>query len=176
MRNKFFELSGYAFIFAFALIPLVALSAWSDAGNVNANVGQKAVRLLSLQFGGSANNFTTSDPSPAGAALTESSATGLTNSNGTVTVSLTNGFTAPVILTAYYWVKDVVTPANSCWVRLGANNTQYQISVDSNYATAVFAMPPRAPFIIKSSAAVTGNVYVDAGMDGLNINSPAGYP
>lgn len=147
----------------------------ASAGRVNSNVASRPKYLLSLQFGSGANNFTTVDPSPDGTPLTESSATGRTQSSGVVTVELTTGFTAPVTLTAYYWIKDPVTVANSHWTRCGPASAVYSISVDSHYATATFACPPNTPFLIRSSAAITGNVYVDGIADPNNLNRPTGY-
>jgi len=147
----------------------------AGAGRVNSNAPVRPWRLLNKQFSGNANVFTTTDPSPAGGNLTETSATGVTTGEGTVTINLGAGFTAPITLTAYIWVQDRVTPTNSYWARCGANASQYSITVDSNYTTVVFVLPHNTPFIILSSAAVTGNVYVDAQADHLNANSSTSY-
>lgn len=147
----------------------------TSAGRVNANVASRPKYLLSLQFASNANNFPTADPSPDGTPLTETSATGRTQSSGIVTVELTGGFTAPVTLTAYYWVKDSVTAANSHWSRLGPAAASYAVAMDSHYTTATFVCPPNTPFLITSSAAITGNVYIDCIADPLNSNRPAGY-
>jgi len=164
-------------IAVFFALPCFAINhgAPSNAGNVNSNIPARPWRLLNLQFGGNANDFCTADPSPDGTPLTETSATGITGSSGTIAVALTNGFTAPVTLTVYYWTQDQVTGGNSCWVRAGANASQYATSVDSHYTTLSFTAPPNTPYIIESSGAVTGNVYVNTAKDPLNNNSAAGY-
>lgn len=143
------------------------------------NTSVRPIRLLTKQFASNANNFTLVDPTPDGTPLTLTSATGKSNMDGSATITLTNGFTAPVTLTAFVWQLDSVTPANSCWVRVapvasgGANN--YTQSVDSHYAQVSFSLAENTPFIIMSSAAVTGHVYTDAAKDANNNNSPAGY-
>lgn len=146
-----------------------------DAGNVNSNIPARPWRLLNLQFGSSANAFCTADPSAGGTPLTETSATGITGSSGTVAVALNAGFTAPITLTIYYWCRDAITGANSGWVRAGANSGQYATVVDTNYSTLSFTAPPYTPYIIESSAAVTGKVYVNTNRDPLNNNSAVGY-
>lgn len=163
-----FALSFIAPCFALESRPL-------DAGNVNSNIPARPWRLLNKQFAANANVFCTADPSAGGTPLTETSATGITGSSGTVAVALNAGFTAPVTLTIYYWCRDAVTGANSGWVRLGANAAQYAVAVDTNYATVVFTAPPYTPYIIESGAAITGKVYVNTLRDPLNNNSPTGY-
>lgn len=158
------------------LLALCLISAPVHADQpVNSNTVHEPYRLLTTQFSGNTNVFTTTDPSPAGGNLTETSATGLSSGQATVTVLLTNGFTAPVTLTAYIWNIDSTTPTNKCWVRLGPNSASYSVSVDTNYATAAFVMPTHTPYLIMSSAAITGHVYVDTPIDPLNNNSVAGY-
>ncbi|MDE1971392.1 MAG: hypothetical protein KGI50_07505 [Patescibacteria group bacterium] len=143
------------------------------AGRVVSNTCARPRRLLNAQFAG--NMFPTADPSPDGTPLTETSATGVSSNVGTVTLGFTNGFTAPITVTAYYWNADPVTPANSCWVRLGASSTAYSTTVDTHYASVSFSIPEYTPFLIRTSAAVTGNVYLDGAIDVKNNNSPSGY-
>lgn len=136
-------------------------------------------RLLTKQFATNANNFLLADPTPDGSNQALTSATGRSRMDGSVTVALTNGFTAPVTLTCYYWQNDNVTTANQCWVRLAPVSSggisNYTQSVDSHYTTAVFAIPENTPYLITSSGAITGNVYVDSAIEPSNPNSPAGY-
>lgn len=139
-----------------------------EAGRVDISTtcGVRPWRLLNKQFSGNANVFTTS--SPVGS-LTESSASGCTQSDGSVTVALEAEFTPPVTLTLFCWINDTVTPTNSGWV-------QFSIAtISNNNYMAVMACPHNCPFVIMSSAAVTGNVYIDAATDHLNANSPNGY-
>ena len=143
--------------------------------SVNSNIAHRPYRLLVAQFSTNTNMFCTADPSPDGTPLTETSATGMSGGQGTVTVLLTNGFTAPVTLTAYFWLPDNKTAANKCWTRLGPNSSFYSVSVDTHYATAAFVAPVNTPYIIMSSAAVTGPVYVDTPIDPANNNSATGY-
>lgn len=147
----------------------------SSAGRVNSNLSSRPKYLLSPQFSSGTNYFVTADPSPAGTPLTETSATGITQSSGIVTLGLTNGFTAPVTLTCYVWIKDAVTPSNSYWCRNGAVAAAYAQAPDSNYTMVTFTAPPFTPFLIRSSAAITGNVYVDCIADGHNANRVTGY-
>lgn len=134
-------------------------------------------RRLALQFGSGANNFTTVDPSPDGTPLTLTSATGKSTGDGSVTVALTNGFTAPVTMTVYYWQYDSVTPTNACWVRLApvasGGQSNYTQSVDTHYAIFQFSLPENTPFLIRSSTPVTGNAYTDSIADLNNLGSSA---
>lgn len=136
------------------------------------------MRLLAKQFNGSTEVFTTTDPSPDGTPLTLTSATGISGADGSVTVILQSGFTAPVTLTAYEWNQDFVTPANSCWVRVApaATGTDvYSKAIDTHYALAQFAISEKTPFLIMSSGAITGNVYIDAKPHSQNANSATGH-
>jgi hypothetical protein len=132
-------------------------------------------RLLSKQFAGSTAVFTTADPSLAGSALTLTSATGNSRMDGVVTVALQAGFTAPVTLTVYYWQMDNVTGANAGWTRIGAVASDYSQSFDSNYTMRQFAIQENTPFLIRSSANITGNVYTDCPQNTNNANTVAGY-
>lgn len=136
--------------------------------------GNRPYRRLATQFAG--NVFVTADPSPAGTPLTLTSATGIGGPDGTVSIGMGAGFTAPVTLTVYYWQLDSVVPANSCWQRLGPAAANYSTAIDTNYASVTFTVPAGTPFLIRSSAAVTGNVYTDARAAFENNNSAAtGY-
>lgn len=134
-------------------------------------------RRLAKQFAAGANVFTTTDPTPAGTPLTLANATGKSTGDGSVTIGLQAGFTAPITFTIYYWQYDSVTPANACWVRLApvasSGQSVYQQTVDSNYASFMFQIPENTPFLIQSSAAVTGNVYTDSFADKNNPGSSA---
>src|ERR1017187_941518 len=70
------------------------------------NAPRRPSRLLATQFASNANVFTLVDPSPDGTPLTLTSATGISQIDGSVTVALCSGFTAPVSLTCYYWQQD----------------------------------------------------------------------
>jgi hypothetical protein len=161
-------------LLALMLIPTV--STYGATRTFNSPV--RPSRLLANQFVGNANVFTQADPTPDGSSLTLTSATGRSQGDGSVTVTLTNGFTAPVTLTVYFWQIDSVTPANSCWVRLAPVVTgthQYSQSVDSHYSLFQFSIPESTPFLITANAAITGNVYVDCPIDPNNKNSAVGY-
>lgn len=140
------------------------------------NNAHRPYRLLAKQYATNANVFPIVDPSPAGTPLALSNAMGLAPVDGVVTVQLNAGFTAPITLTVYYWCNDAVTPANSAWVRAANVAATYSASVDSNYASVSFSTPGNTPFIIESSAAVTGLVYCSAPADVNNkASSVAGY-
>lgn len=159
----------------FLLLACFMLPSAMAGERVNSNLVRRPVRLLTKQFSAGANVFTTADPSLAGSALTLTSATGDSSNDGIVTVALNAGFTAPITLTVYFWLNDPVTPANSGWVRLGGTSQVYSTSVDTNYSSVSFAIPEFTPFLIRSSAAITGNVYVDAQKNTNNNNSAAGF-
>lgn len=166
---------GVLFIFACIIAAAIPwMPSWAT-GTRTFNAPVRPQRLLAKQFAAGANNFTLVDPTPDGTPLTLTSATGKSRMDGSATLTMTNGFTAPVTLTAFTWQLDNVTPANSCWVRVapvvsgGANN--YTQSVDAHYTTVGFVLPENTPFLIMSSAAVTGNVYTDATYDANNQNS-----
>lgn len=134
-------------------------------------------RKLAKQFASNANVFTIVDPTPDGTPLSLSNATGKSTGDGSVTVSLESGFTAPLTVTVFFWQIDSVTPANSCWVRLApvasAGQSNYTQSVDSHYAQFQFSIPENTPFLIMSGTAVTGNVYTDSIADLNNPGSSA---
>ena len=123
-------------------------------------------RKLAKQFSTNTNVFCTADPSPDGTPLTLSSATGDDAGHGMVTVLLTNGFTAPITLTAYYWHR-----AKQVWVRVAPSTAGYSMLVDSHYTQWEFPLPAGSPFIIMSSAAVTGDVYTNSVADPNNANT-----
>jgi hypothetical protein len=150
-------------LLVFSLTP-----AHAEAGRVDVSTtcGVRPWRLLNKQFSGNANVFTIVTPV---SALTESSATGCTHGTGAVSVLLQSGFTPTITLTLFVWLNDPVTPANSNWAAFST------ASVTANNSMVVLACPHNMPFIIQSSAAVTGNVYVDAPADKLNANSPTSY-
>lgn len=141
------------------------------------NSPQRCQRLLAKQFGGSANVFTTTNPDADGTPLTLTSATGKSGNDGIVTVSMGGGFTAPVTLTVFQWQLDNVTAANAGWRRIGAAAADYSCAFDSHYTSRQFSISEGTPYLILSSAAVTGNVYVgDGGAHPSNTGSTAtGY-
>lgn len=136
-------------------------------------------RKLALQFNGSSEVFTTTDPSPAGTPLTLSSATGISGYDGSVTLVFRAGFTAPVTLTVYQWLQDLVDPTKSCWVRIApasSGSDVYSKAVDTNYSLIQFSIAERVPFLVMSSAGITGDVYTDAEAHPSNTGSTAsGY-
>ena len=132
-------------------------------------------RKLAKQFSAGANVFATADPSPAGTPLTITSATGIAGSDGSVVLTFLAGFTAPITITVYYWNQDLVNTSNSCWVRLGNEAAAYSATIDSNYVSVPFALPVNAPFLVRTSAAVTGDVYTDARAHSSNNNTATGY-
>lgn len=163
-----------------SMLAITCAANYSDAATRTYNSPVRPQRLLAKQFASNANNFTLVDPTPDGTPLTLTSATGRSKMDGSVTIALTGGFTAPVTLTAFYWVLDNVTPANSHWSRLGpvasGGQSNYTQAIDSHYATFMFSIPENTPFIIMSSAAVTGNVFTDSVIEPTNNNSAsAGY-
>lgn len=160
----------------FSTIGLIAADPASADGVRTYNSPQRCQRLLALQFGGSANNFPTADPSLEGTPLTLTSATGISGADGIVTVSLGAGFTAPVTLTAYQWQLDTVNTSKAGWRRIGAAAADYSCAFDAHYTSRQFSISERTPYLIRSSAAITGDVYVgDAGPHGSNANSASGY-
>lgn len=157
------------------LLAIVLFPIQCTAGERVFNAPRYPSRLLKLQFASSANVFTTVDPSPAGTPLTETSATGISNMDGSASLAFEGGFTPPITVTVYYWQRDQVTASNSCWVRLGWASALYASAVDTNYALLTFVLPENTPFLVMTSAAVTGNVYTDARPDALNNNSATGF-
>lgn len=139
------------------------------------NAPRNPRRLLTKQFSAGANVFTTVDPSPSGTPLTITSATGDANADGSASIAFQAGFTPPLAVTVYYWQADAVTPANSCWTRLGSAAAQYTTSVDHTYTICTFQIGEFVPFIVQTGAAVTGNVYTDSKADPNNNNTVAGY-
>jgi len=134
-------------------------------------------RLLAKQFNGNTENFTTTNPDLGGTPLTLASATGVTPSNGIVMLSVGAGFTPPVTLTAFFWQQDLVTPANSGWRRFGNAAASYAQALDATYTSCAFSGPPNTPFLIMSSAGITGNVYTNAKAHPSNNNTASGgYP
>lgn len=136
-------------------------------------------RKLALQFNGSTEVFTTTDPSPAGTPLTLSSATGISGYDGSVTLVFRAGFTAPATLTVYQWLQDTVNTSKSCWVRIAPSSTGtdvYSKAVDTNYSLIQFSIAERVPFLVMSDVAITGDVYTDAEAHPSNTGSTAsGY-
>lgn len=134
-------------------------------------------RLLTKQFGGSANVFTTTNPDADGTPLTLTSATGVIPANGIVVVSLGGGFTAPVTLTAFFWQQDLVTAAKAGWRRPGGAAASYATAVDAHYTSVAINGPPNTPYLIMSSGAITGDVYVTGKAHSSNNNTASGgYP
>lgn len=162
-----------------SLAAVLALSSFVPAnaeGMRIFNNAHRPYRLLAKQYATNANVFPIVDPSPAGTPLLLSNAMGLAPSDGVVTFTLDAGWTAPITLTAYYWQADGVTPANACWVRASNVASAYSASVDTNYAQISFSVPGNTPFIVVSSAAVTGFVYCSAPAAPQNpASSVAGY-
>jgi hypothetical protein len=139
------------------------------------NAPRNTQRLIVKQFAAAANNFTIVNPDPDGTPLTLTSATGRSKMDGNASVTLTNGFTAPVTLTIFIWQQDLVTPANSCWKRVASAAAGYATAADSHYVTVTWTITENTPFLVMSSAAITGNVYTDSVIDPNNNNTVAGY-
>lgn len=160
-------------ILALCLILFVGVSP-----NVSAQTFlDQPARLLAKQFGGSANVFTTTNPDADGTPLTLTSATGVIPQNGIIMVSLGAGFTAPVTLTVFTWQRDVVTTSKAGWRRIGPAATSYSQAADAHYTVLAFNGPPGAPYLIMSSGAVTGDVYVNGSSHPSNNNTASsGYP
>jgi hypothetical protein len=140
-----------------------------------ANWPGSPTRLLAKQFVSSANVFGQVDPSPAGTPLSLTSATGDSKPNGSVTLTLCAGFTAPLALTIYVWQPDAVTGTNACWVRISNAAAGYTVTADSNYTTVTYTIAPSTPFFVLANKAVTGLVYTDSSADPNNANSVTGY-
>lgn len=154
---------------------LVAIPANAEGTRVFNNA-HRPYRLMAKQYATGANVFPTADPSPDGTPLALTNAMGLSPVDGVVSVQLDSGFTAPVSLTAFYWSADSVTVSNSCWVRASNVSTTYTASVDSHYASVSFSVPGNTPWLIQSSAAVTGLVYSSTPAYSANLGSSvAGY-
>lgn len=152
-----------------ALILSTVLPYSADSATRTYNSPRNIIRKLTKQFNGAADVFVQADPSPAGTPLTLTSATGRSGEEGSVTVHLMAGFTAPLLLTVYQW-----SPTEAAWIRCapaatGAN--VYQQSVDTNYALVQFSIAERVPFIIRADKSVTGNVYVDCEAHPANNNT-----
>lgn len=136
-----------------------------------------AARKLALQFNTNSEVFTTTNPDLGGTPLTLTSATGISPANGLVLISMGAGFTAPVTLTAFTWQVDNVTSANAGWRRISPDAGGYSQAVDAHYTNVALAVPPNTPFLIMSSGAVTGNVYVNCKAHPSNNNTASGgYP
>lgn len=164
-----------ALLFAFLLCcPAFAAGPLSGTTQVG-NWPSQPTRLLAKQFVSSANVFGQVDPSPAGTPLTLTSATGDSKPNGSVTLSLGAGFTAPLALTIYVWQVDVGGSGLACWTRISNAAAGYTVTADSNYTTVTFTITPSTPFFVLANKAVTGNVYTDSSADPNNANSQAGY-
>lgn len=127
-------------------------------------------RKIVKQFNTNADNFCTTDPTPDGTPLTLANATGKSTQTGTVTINLTDGFTAPVTLTIFYWNRD-----KAAWVRLGPDSASYSKSFDAHYTVGQFNVPENTDFLIQSSASITGGVYLSGTHSAGNNNSAAGY-
>ena len=170
MKSKLIALF-LAFVFCFVATP-------SFAQVRTFNAPRRPLRLLTKQFAANANVFTIVDPSKAGTPLTLTSATGRSNMDGSVTISMQAGFTAPITLSFYIWQQDSVTPANAGWTRLGnaaTGTSSYSVTLDNNYTLATVVIPENTDFIVLSSTAVTGNVYTDSIASPSNLNTVAGY-
>lgn len=126
-------------------------------------------RKLAKQFNAGTESFVTVNPDPDGTPLTLTSATGLVGPNGTVTLGFLGGFTPAITITVFLWHTDA-----GAWVRLGPNNSgadRYSISVDSHYTLCQFSAPEGTPFLVMSSAGVTGFCYTDAKAHPQNANT-----
>lgn len=170
----------YVYTLFVVLLYSVILAPFAHATGTRVfNSPVRPYRKLAKQFASNANVFTIVNPDKDGTPLAVTSCTGRSGMDGTVTVSLQAGFTAPVTLTCFFWQQDNVTPANAGWTRLGpvasggANN--YTQAVDSHYASVAFAIPENTDFLIMSNAAITGNVYTDGLVSPNNANSAAGF-
>lgn len=181
--SVFMKRSGYAFLSIVAVFALCVTAelqltqSQTEAATRTYNSPVRPWRRLAKQFAAGANVFTIVDPTPDGTPLALTNATGKSTGDGSVTVSLTTGYTAPVTVTVYFWQYDSVTPANSCWVRLApvasSGQSNYAQVIDSHYAQFQFSIAENTPFLIQSSAAITGNVYTDSIADLNNTGSSA---
>ena len=165
--RKLIALLVVSYLVSFAA--LLALQPAFSASFRTYNSPHYPYRKLAKQFGGSVNSFITADPSPDGTPLTLTSATGTTGPDGTVTILMTNGFTAPVTLTAYMWHIKAAS-----WVRVApvsSGTNAYSQALDSHYTTCQFSIPENIPFLVRASAAVTGDVYTDAVENPNNANT-----
>lgn len=167
---------------AVALLAVLCISGdapISAQGTRTFNSPVKPFRKLAKQFNSGNDVFPTADPSPAGTPLTLTSATGRSTADGSVTIAFMAGFTPPLTITAYQWQYDNVTPSAGGWVRVAPAATGadvYEKAIDTNYCIVQFSIDPHTPFLIRTSASVTGSVYVDAPADPNNTGSTAsGY-
>lgn len=145
------------------------------------NTPTNPMRKLALQFNTAADVFTKVNPDAAGTPLTLTSATGVSGSNGTVTLAFRAGYTPTIKLTVFVWLYDNVTPTKAGWIRYGpqalggTSPHVYELNVDSNYCSAAFSIEPHTPFLIMCDTSITGDVYTDALAHSSNANSATGY-
>ena len=143
------------------------------------NSPRRPFRLLAKQHNGNADVFPTADPSPEGTPLTLSRAMGVSGFDGSVTLLLGAGFTAPVTLTVYQWNQDNVNSSKSGWYRVAPAATgtnAYSQAVDSHYALVQFSIAEQTPWLVRASGSVTGDVYTESKAHPSNTGSTAsGY-
>ena len=94
-------------------------------------------------------------------------ATGRAGIDGNFTVAVTTGFSPSINLIVWEWNR-----AANAWFRLGANTGTYEITLDSTYVLSTFQVSENAYVLIQSSAAVTGNAYMDGMIDFQNSGVP----
>src|ERR1700723_1933507 len=86
--------------------------------------------------------------------------------DGNLTVGLTNGFTAPVTLTA--WEFNRVANA---WMKVGPAAAIYAQAMDDVFTQWTFNATESAVILIQSSAAITGNAYTDGTIDSPRVGA-----
>ena len=90
--------------------------------------------------------------------------------DGNLTVGLTNGFTAPVTLTAWEFNR-ALNSGTGGWMKVGPAATVYAQAMDDVFTQWTFNATESAVILIQSSAAITGNAYTDGTIDSPRVGA-----
>lgn len=156
-----------ALLLALILAVTFAVPVFADGGSRVNQSPDNPTRKLTKQFNTNADSLYNGNPNTG--SLTTTSATGVSPSDGLVTVCL-GDITPTTTLTIWFWQKDLAK-----WVHAGPAAADYSKGFDADYTSCQFAVPPQTAYIITTDTAITTYVYVSGRAHKDNANTVSGY-